>query len=168
MGSQRFNRPPRVRPRWAAEAVDLPEPPSPPEPAPADWASMLLPLAGAGVFAGAASLNGGNPLLVALPPGAMALLGLGVGLLGQRGAARRARAAYAERRALFEDQLELGLARKDRRLAVQLADRTGVPGVVAPNVLNLLRAARGMGMGGEDVGAMIRVYERIMGKEVRK
>ena len=68
----------------------------------------------------------------------------------------------------FTPGFALDLAHKDLRLAVQLADRTGVPGVVAPNVLNLLRAARGMGMGGEDVGAMIRVYERIMGKEVRK
>lgn len=68
----------------------------------------------------------------------------------------------------FTPGFALDLAHKDLRLAVQLADRTGVPGMVAPNVLNLLRAARGMGMGGEDVGAMIRVYERIMGKEVRK
>jgi 3-hydroxyisobutyrate dehydrogenase-like beta-hydroxyacid dehydrogenase len=67
----------------------------------------------------------------------------------------------------FQPGFALDLAHKDLRLAVQLADRTGVPGMVAPNVLNLLRAARGMGLGGEDVGAMIKVYERIMGREAR-
>lgn len=59
----------------------------------------------------------------------------------------------------------LDLAHKDLRLAVQLADKTGVPGMVAPNVLNLLRAARGMGFGGEDVTGMIRVYEGMMGRK---
>ena len=67
----------------------------------------------------------------------------------------------------FTPGFALDLAHKDLRLAVQLADRTGVPGMVAPNVLNLLRAARGMGLGGEDVGAMIKVYEQIMGRAVR-
>lgn len=114
MRNHGFNRPPRLRPRWPTETIELPEPPAPPEPGRAEWLSMLLPLAGAGVFAGAAGLGGGNPLLVALPTGAMALLGLGAGLLGQRGAARRAAATHAERRACFEDQLELGLARLRR------------------------------------------------------
>ena len=67
----------------------------------------------------------------------------------------------------FEPGFALDLAHKDLRLAVQLADRTGVPGMVAPNVLNLLRAARAMGLGGEDTGAMIKVYEAIMGRQVR-
>jgi 3-hydroxyisobutyrate dehydrogenase-like beta-hydroxyacid dehydrogenase len=67
----------------------------------------------------------------------------------------------------FTPGFALDLAHKDLRLAVQLADRTGVPGMVAPNVLNLLRAARGMGLGGEDTSAMIKVYERIMRREVR-
>ena len=68
----------------------------------------------------------------------------------------------------FQPGFALDLAHKDLRLAVQLADKTGVPGMVAPNVLNLLRSARAMGFGGEDTSAMIRVYERIMGKEVRQ
>lgn len=114
MPNHSFNRPPRVRPRWPAETVVLPEPPAAPEPARGDWLAMLMPLAGAGVFAGAAGLNGADPLLVALPTGAMALLGLGAGLLGQRGVARRAAAAYAERRAHYEDRLELELARLRR------------------------------------------------------
>ena len=67
----------------------------------------------------------------------------------------------------FAPGFALDLAHKDLRLAVQLADRTGVPGTVAPNVLNLLRSARAMGLGGEDSSAMIKVYERVMGREVR-
>lgn len=67
----------------------------------------------------------------------------------------------------FAPGFALDLAHKDLRLAVQLADRTGVPGMVAPNVLNLLRAARGMGLGGEDTTAMIKVYEMLMGRDVR-
>jgi S-DNA-T family DNA segregation ATPase FtsK/SpoIIIE len=117
---QSFNRPPRVRPRWAAETVELPEPPAPPAPLPADWVQLTLPLAGAGVFAGAAALGGGNPMLVALPTGAMALLGIGAGLLSQRRSRRRASAEHAERRALFEDRLEAQRARL-RRLHEQEA-----------------------------------------------
>jgi len=109
-----FNRPPRVRPRWASERVELPEPPAPHEPAPTDWAQLVLPLAGAGIFASAASLGGGNPLLVGLPSGALALLGLGAALVNRRAAARRAAAQYAERRAYFEDRLESQRARLRR------------------------------------------------------
>lgn len=114
MRDHTFNRPPRVRPRWAAERVELPEPPAPPEPAPTDWAQLVLPLAGAGVFASAASLGGGNPLLVGLPSGALALMGIGAALASRRAAARRAAARYAERRAYFEDRLESQRARLRR------------------------------------------------------
>ncbi len=68
----------------------------------------------------------------------------------------------------FAPGFALDLAHKDLRLAVQLADKTGVPGMVAPNVLNLLRAARAQGLGGEDTSAMIKVYEGIMGRNLRK
>jgi S-DNA-T family DNA segregation ATPase FtsK/SpoIIIE len=109
-----FNRPPRVRPAWVAEEVALPEPPVAASPAPTDWAQLALPLAGAGVFAGAAAAGGGNPLLSALPMGAMALLGIGATLHSQRGARRRAAAEHAERLALFEDRLEAQRARLRR------------------------------------------------------
>jgi len=85
-----FNRPPRIRPHWAAERVELPEPPAPLEPTPTDWAQLVLPLAGAGIFASAASLGGGNPFLVGLPSGALALMGIGAALANRRAAARRA------------------------------------------------------------------------------
>ncbi len=119
-----FNRPPRVRPRWVAERVDLPEPPAPPEPVRTDWAQLTLPLLGAGVFAGAASLGGGNPLLVALPSGAMAVLGVGAALLGQRASGRRAAGQYAERRAYFEDRLESQRARLRRLYDQEYSART--------------------------------------------
>ncbi|MBC7636519.1 MAG: NAD(P)-dependent oxidoreductase [Acetobacteraceae bacterium] len=67
----------------------------------------------------------------------------------------------------FAPSFALDLAHKDLRLAQQLADDLGVPGMVGPQVLNLLRMARNMGLGGADTSAMIQVYERIMGIEVR-
>ncbi len=67
----------------------------------------------------------------------------------------------------FAPGFALDLAHKDLRLAVALADQHGVPGMVAPNVLNLMRMGRAMGMGGDDSGSVLRVYERIMGREVR-
>ncbi|HMQ30079.1 MAG TPA: FtsK/SpoIIIE domain-containing protein [Chloroflexaceae bacterium] len=158
MRGHSFNRPPRVRPRWPAEAIELPEPPAPPEPARADWVTMLMPLAGAGVFAGAAGLGGGNPLLVALPMGAMALMGLGAGLLGQRAAARRAAAAYAERRALFEDQLELGFARLRRLHEQERAARI----YLSPDPAELLLIA---GAAGGEAAPEPRLWERRPGDD---
>lgn len=67
----------------------------------------------------------------------------------------------------FTPGFAIDLAHKDLRLAVALADQHGVPGLVAPNVLNLLRMARAMGFGGSDTGGIIQVYEQIMGREVR-
>ncbi|MFV9505105.1 MAG: FtsK/SpoIIIE domain-containing protein [Oscillochloridaceae bacterium umkhey_bin13] len=114
MLDQTLNRPPRIRPRWLNEAVELPAPPDPPTPPRVDLLPMLVPLAGAGIFAGTASLNGGNPLLIALPTGSMALLSLGAALIGQRNATRRSRASHAERCAVFEDLFEAGRSRLRR------------------------------------------------------
>ncbi|WP_254150986.1 FtsK/SpoIIIE domain-containing protein [Candidatus Chloroploca mongolica] len=114
MTYQIFNRPPRIRPHWPCESVDLPEPPDPPQSGRPDLLPMLLPLAGAGVFAGTASLAGGNPLLVALPTGTMALLGLGLGFHQHRVKARHAAAVHRSRTDLFEDQLETGRTRLRR------------------------------------------------------
>lgn len=61
----------------------------------------------------------------------------------------------------------LDLAHKDMRLAMELADELGVPGLVAPEVLNLMRMARGMGLGGMDSTSIMRVYETTLGTEVR-
>jgi 3-hydroxyisobutyrate dehydrogenase-like beta-hydroxyacid dehydrogenase len=67
----------------------------------------------------------------------------------------------------FEATFALDLAHKDLRLALELADETGVPGLIAPQVMNLMRMARGMGLGSADSCAMIRVYETALDTEVR-
>jgi 3-hydroxyisobutyrate dehydrogenase-like beta-hydroxyacid dehydrogenase len=61
----------------------------------------------------------------------------------------------------------LDLAHKDLRLAQQLADEVGVPSPMGAATLNLLRMARGMGLGASDVTAMIGVYETALGKAAR-
>lgn len=67
----------------------------------------------------------------------------------------------------FQATFALDLAHKDLRLALEMADELGVPGMIAPQVLNLMRMARGMGMGSDDSCSMIRVYEKALNEEVR-
>jgi 3-hydroxyisobutyrate dehydrogenase-like beta-hydroxyacid dehydrogenase len=67
----------------------------------------------------------------------------------------------------FEPSFALDLAYKDLSLAVELATEHGVPGMVAPQVLNLMRMARGMGLGQGDSTSVIKVYESVLGKEAR-
>ena len=67
----------------------------------------------------------------------------------------------------FRPTFALDLAHKDLRLALELADELGVPGMIAPQVMSLMRMARGMGMGGNDSTTMIQVYEQAIGQQVR-
>jgi 3-hydroxyisobutyrate dehydrogenase-like beta-hydroxyacid dehydrogenase len=67
----------------------------------------------------------------------------------------------------FQATFALDLAHKDLRLALELADELGVPGMIAPQVMNLMRIARAKGMGGDDSSSVIRVYEQALGREVR-
>lgn len=67
----------------------------------------------------------------------------------------------------FEATFALDLAHKDLRLAMEMADELGVPGMIAPQVMNLMRMARGMGLGAADSTAMIRVYETALSTVVR-
>lgn len=67
----------------------------------------------------------------------------------------------------FEPTFALDLAHKDLRLALEMADELGVPGMIAPQVMNLMRMARGMGLGGADSASVIRVYETALKTEVR-
>ncbi|HTI80280.1 MAG TPA: NAD(P)-dependent oxidoreductase [Acetobacteraceae bacterium] len=67
----------------------------------------------------------------------------------------------------FAASFALDLAHKDLRLALELADELGVPGMIAPQVMNLMRMARGRGMGSDDSSSVIRVYEQALGREVR-
>jgi 3-hydroxyisobutyrate dehydrogenase-like beta-hydroxyacid dehydrogenase len=67
----------------------------------------------------------------------------------------------------FKATFALDLAHKDLRLALELADEVGVPGMIAPQVMTLMRMARGMGLGGDDSASVIRVYEKALNTEVR-
>jgi len=67
----------------------------------------------------------------------------------------------------FRPTFALDLAHKDLRLALELADELGVPGLIAPQVMNLMRMARGMGLGSSDSASMMRVYETTLNEEVR-
>jgi len=67
----------------------------------------------------------------------------------------------------FQPTFALDLAHKDLRLAMEMADELGVPGMIAPQVLNLMRMARGMGLGPSDSASVIQVYEKALGEEVR-
>jgi 3-hydroxyisobutyrate dehydrogenase-like beta-hydroxyacid dehydrogenase len=68
---------------------------------------------------------------------------------------------------MFEPSFALDLAYKDLSLAVDLATETGMPAMVAPQVLNLMRMARGMGLGQGDSTSVIKVYESMLGKQAR-
>ena len=67
----------------------------------------------------------------------------------------------------FKASFALDLAHKDLRLALQLADSVGMPGMIAPQVMNLYRVAQAKGWGGDDSSSVIRVYEEALGQEVR-
>ncbi|HBC54161.1 MAG TPA: hypothetical protein DCZ06_07850, partial [Alphaproteobacteria bacterium] len=56
------------------------------------------------------------------------------------------------------------LAYKDMHLALELADELSVPLSLSPQVHNLMRMARGLGYGGDDATAMMRVYENALGR----
>ena len=67
----------------------------------------------------------------------------------------------------FQATFALDLAHKDLRLALELADELGVPGLIAPQVMNLMRMARGMGLGGDDSASIVKVYEAALNEQVR-
>jgi 3-hydroxyisobutyrate dehydrogenase-like beta-hydroxyacid dehydrogenase len=67
----------------------------------------------------------------------------------------------------FGASFALDLAYKDLGLAVDLEKEHGVPGLVAPQVLNLMRMARGLGLGQDDSTSVIKVYEKVLGQEAR-
>ncbi|MBX0330382.1 cell division protein FtsK, partial [Oscillochloris sp. ZM17-4] len=122
MRSQSFNRPPRVRPRWAAEEIALPTPPAPPASQRADHLTMAMPLVGAGLMASVAVAGGGS-WLFALPTGAMAGIGLLAALRSERATSRRGAAEHAARLAFFEDQLDAARSRLRRLYEQERAAR---------------------------------------------
>lgn len=67
----------------------------------------------------------------------------------------------------FGASFALDLAYKDLHLALELADQLGVPESLGAQVHNVMRMARGMGLGKADTSAMLQVYERALGREIR-
>ena len=67
----------------------------------------------------------------------------------------------------FKAAFAMDLAYKDTHLALELADELNVPVPQAAQVHNLMRLARGMGLGTSDTSAMMRVYETALKREVR-
>ncbi|HVB68326.1 MAG TPA: NAD(P)-dependent oxidoreductase [Acetobacteraceae bacterium] len=66
----------------------------------------------------------------------------------------------------FKPGFALDLAHKDMRLALEMADECGMPGMIAPQVMTLMRMGRAKGMGGDDSSSLLRVYEQALGREV--
>lgn len=67
----------------------------------------------------------------------------------------------------FKASFALDLAYKDAHLALELADELGVPTPLAAQVHNLMRMARGLGLGSSDTSSMMRVYETTLKRDVR-
>jgi 3-hydroxyisobutyrate dehydrogenase-like beta-hydroxyacid dehydrogenase len=76
---------------------------------------------------------------------------------------------FAERvmKGEFKPAFALDLAYKDTHLALEMADELGVPTPQAAQVHNLMRLARGMGLGRSDTSSIMRVYETSLKREVR-
>jgi 3-hydroxyisobutyrate dehydrogenase-like beta-hydroxyacid dehydrogenase len=68
----------------------------------------------------------------------------------------------------YSASLTLDLCYKDVHLALELADELCVPTPLGADAHNLMRLARGMGLGGADPTAIVRVYETALGREVRE
>ncbi len=66
----------------------------------------------------------------------------------------------------FAPAFTVDLAYKDLRLAMELADDLDMPLLLGPQVHNVMRMARSQDQGGENVTAIMKVYEGIMDKQV--
>ena len=67
----------------------------------------------------------------------------------------------------FKPGFALDLAHKDLRLALEMQDELGLPGMIAPQVMNLMRLARAKGWGVDDSSSVLRVYETAVNREVK-
>ena len=67
----------------------------------------------------------------------------------------------------FKTQFALDLAYKDLRLCLELAEECGVPMMMGPQVLNMMRMARAAGWGQADSSSVLRVYENVMTHEIK-
>ncbi|WP_322814704.1 FtsK/SpoIIIE domain-containing protein [Chloroflexus sp.] len=137
MPDSNFNRPPRLRPRWSVETIDLPAPPPPPSPRPNTvWLQALLPIIAALLF-GATALIGYGSWLAAVPALVLAVLSGGVTLFHEHDTARRQAQTYAEQQAVFIDRLAMARSRLRRLHEEERAARR----YLAPDPVELLRIA---------------------------
>ena len=67
----------------------------------------------------------------------------------------------------YKPNFALDLAYKDLGLAVDLATEHGLPGLMAPQALALMRLGRAMGFGSLDSTSVLKVYETLMRTEMR-
>ena len=67
----------------------------------------------------------------------------------------------------FTPGFALDLAHKDLRLALEMADEVGMPAMIAPQVMTLMRMGRAAGMGADDSSSLLRVYEAALRREVK-
>jgi 3-hydroxyisobutyrate dehydrogenase-like beta-hydroxyacid dehydrogenase len=68
----------------------------------------------------------------------------------------------------YTPSFTLDLAYKDVHLALELADRLSVPTPAGAAAHNLMRMARGSGLGDLDPTVVTRVYESVLGRPLRK
>jgi 3-hydroxyisobutyrate dehydrogenase-like beta-hydroxyacid dehydrogenase len=66
----------------------------------------------------------------------------------------------------YTPSFTLDLSYKDIHLALELADRLSVPLPMGTSLHNLMRMARGLGLGDNDPTAMVRVYETLLQRDV--
>ncbi|MBT3535005.1 MAG: NAD(P)-dependent oxidoreductase [Rhodospirillaceae bacterium] len=66
----------------------------------------------------------------------------------------------------FAPAFTVDLAYKDLRLALELSDELDMPLMLGPQVHNVMRMARSKDQGGENVTAILKVYEAAMGQQV--
>ncbi len=148
-----FNRPPRLRPRWRAETVELPVSPNPPQPRSATmWLQALLPMIAALLFS-ASALIGYGSWQAALPALVLGVLSSGITLLNERDTTRRNAHTYAEQQILFNDRLAVARARLRRLHEEERAARR----YLAPDPAELLRIA---GADGRPRAPEPRLWER--------
>ena len=66
----------------------------------------------------------------------------------------------------FKPAFTVDLAYKDLRLALELADELDMPLLLGPQVHNVMRMVRSKDGGGENITAVLKVYEAIMGQQI--
>ncbi len=137
MTDNNFNRPPRLRPRWRSEEIELPGPPVPPSARSSTvWLQALLPIIAA-LLLGGGVIAGYGSWMTALPALALAILSGGATVLYERENRQRSDREYAEQQALFADRLAAARSRLRRLHEEERAARR----YLAPDPAELLRIA---------------------------